>query len=318
MKTPINIIDDNDNEDDMQKLLVISCIFGDKFKKVYPSPLSINCFFFTNNIHLKKEIENKGWKYVFVDFPMSSCPITSSLQSKYIKFLVFLKDYPEFKKHKQILYFDHKVFIKKEEIVKLVSLSNESNNKYNIIIRKHESTRYSIWDEVNEAKKQERYNKNMKETIEFINNKLEKKEIVENVEICNTGLIFYNNYHEIMPLLNNIYNTCVSLQQPECQIIWAVLSQKYMDKIKLIDFHREINPLWKEPFMNINRCTIIHTNREFNILLIFVCFLFIIAAVYLMVYFTNYKFSKVNTEYVINIIQTSYKTIKNKFVKMFT
>ena len=308
-------INNIDNQEDVKNLLVISCIFGDKFKKVYPSPLSTNCFFFTNNVDLKREIESKGWKFVLVDFPLSKCPITSSLQSKYIKFLIFLNDYPEFKKYKQILYFDHKVFIKKEDIQKLVSLSNENNNKYNIIIRKHEEKRYNIWSEVDEAKKQERYNKNMKGTIEFINDKLKKKEIVENVEICNTGLIFYNNYDEIAPLLNSIYDTCINLQQPECQIVWAIFSQKYADQIKLIDFHQEINPLWKEPFMNRNIFTTIstkETNPWITMFLVFICFLFIIAIVYLVIYLTNYNVTHMNAVY------ASYKTIKNKFVRLFT
>ena len=75
----------------MDNLLVISCIFGFNFNKVHHSPDIKNSFFFTNNPILKNEIVNKGWNYIYVDKPISNDSIISSLQSKYIKFLEFLK-----------------------------------------------------------------------------------------------------------------------------------------------------------------------------------------------------------------------------------
>ena len=49
-------------------------------------------------------------------------------------------------------------------------------------------------------------------------------------------------------MLDDIYYTCMLQQQPECQIIWAIYSQKYLDKIKLIDFYNVVDPVWREPF----------------------------------------------------------------------
>jgi hypothetical protein len=251
---------------DKSNLLIISCIFGNKFLKVYPAPLLDNCYFFSNNNYLKDVVESKGWKFIFINFKLNDCSIISSLQSKYIKFLIFLNDLPLFKKYEYILYFDHKVFIKENHIDKLL----DNDNKYNIIIRKHEAYRKTIWSEVEEAKLQERYNKNMDKTIKLINDKINKKEISENVDICNTGLILYNNYNEILPMLYDIYNTCISLEQPECQIIWAIFSQNYLDKIKLIDFYNIIDPIWMEPSQNV-------TNNNDNIyFVIIILILFIL------------------------------------------
>jgi hypothetical protein len=223
------------------KLLIISCIFGNTFKNVYHAPLKENCYFFSNNIDIKQEVENKGWVYFFIDFILSDDSIISSLQSKYIKFLIFLNDFPLFKKYQSILYFDHKVYIKTNHINKLLRYNED------IIIRKHESYRKNIWSEVEEASKQERYMKNMDKTIKFINDKINNNEISENVQICNTGLILYNNYNDTKPMLQDIYNTCINLEQPECQIIWPIFSQKYSNKIKIIDFN-EIKPLWLDPY----------------------------------------------------------------------
>ena len=94
----------------------------------------------------------------------------------------------------------------------------------------------------------------MDKTLKLINQKINNNEIKNDVEICNTGLIMYinhNQYNELKFMLNNIYNTSVTLQQPECQILWAIYSQKYLNKIKLIDFHNVINPVWKEPFTSV-------------------------------------------------------------------
>ena len=84
-------------------------------------------YFFSNNESIKNEIESKGWKFYYIPFKLYDDNITSALQSKYIKFLQFLNDYPDFKKYKKILYFDHKVFIKKEHLTKLNSLANDKD-----------------------------------------------------------------------------------------------------------------------------------------------------------------------------------------------
>jgi hypothetical protein len=267
------------------KLLIISCFFGNSFTRVYHAPLETNCYFFSNNADLKNETESKGWNFIKVNFHQDTEILVSSLQAKYIKFLHFLNDYPEFKEYDQILYFDHKLYIKKEHIDTLKQISDDCN--CNIIIRKHEAKRIGIFAEIDESMLQERYKKNMDKTIDFVNNKLQNKEIEENVEICNTGLIYYKNYNEVMPLLNDVYNTCISLQQPQCQIIWAVLSQKYMDKIKTISFYDVVNPVWTEPFIvNDKKFTGIFFYLSIGIL-------FLLFFTYVFMYFSSLKsFSK--------------------------
>ena len=238
------------------EILIISCIFGKKFKKVYPAPIltPYKCLFFTNNPSLKKEIERKGWTPVFINMPLSDNSTVSSVQSKYIKFLQFLNNnrFKQLKeKYKQILYFDHKFQVFSQHINKLIDIcaNNETNtddNSTHIIIRETPTLKTSIWDEVNASKGQDRYKLGMNDTIALINNKIKNKEIQSNIRICNTGLIFYNNYTPVIPMLNQIYLACTTLMQPECQIFWAIYSQQYTDLIKTIPFPL-INPLWKCP-----------------------------------------------------------------------
>ena len=225
--------------------LIISCLFGKKFDKTYKAPLYTNCVFFTNNKNLKDEITQNGWTYVYVDFELSDDFIISSLQSKYIKFLIFLEDFSEFKKFTNIIYTDHKFNLLDNHIDKFFEIYN-CNKQSSIIIRKTPGNKTNIYDEINDAKSQERYVKSMNETIQLIENKVNLGEINTSIRISNTGIIFYHNYNTILPMLQNIYNSCIQLQQPECQIFWALYSQKYLDHIHQIEFF-ELNPVWKCP-----------------------------------------------------------------------
>ena len=183
---------------ELDNTLIVSGIFGKRFTKTYKAPLGKNCIFFTNNESLKDEIVNNGWMYIYIDFELTDDYIVSSLQSKYIKFLIFLEKYPEFKHFSNIIHTDHKFQLLDSHIQKLQNIYNSDNTKL-IVIRK-----------------------------------------------THTGIICYNNFSQIIPMLNDIYNTCIELQQPECQVFWAVYCQKYVEYIKQIEFD-EVNPLWKEP-----------------------------------------------------------------------
>ena len=108
---------------DKSNILIISCIFGNKFKKVYKAPLLENCYFFSNNNNIRKEVESNDWHFIFIDFKLVDDDIICSLQSKYIKYLIFLDNFPLLKKYKQILYFDHKIFIIEQHIINLIKIT---------------------------------------------------------------------------------------------------------------------------------------------------------------------------------------------------
>ena len=118
----------------MNNLLIISCIFGKQFKYVHPSPDNKNSYFFTNNKELKDEIINKGWNYFYVNKVLSDDTIISSLQSKYIKFLKFLDNFPQFQNAKTIIYFDHKENVSSASIDEIKLLINNNVDK-SLIIR---------------------------------------------------------------------------------------------------------------------------------------------------------------------------------------
>jgi hypothetical protein len=223
-------------------VLIISCFFGKSNVNINEAP-NKNCVFFSNNEKLRPIAENKRWKFIKVNLPLEDDYIECSLQSKYVKFLKFLNDFPQFKEFSKILYYDQKIHLKHEDVVKLLG-EVDKNKSYNIVIRNHDQN-WGVYEEARFASQQERYKKHMKETLEFVDSRLNKDGFTKESKVQLTGVILYNNYNDILPLTNEVYNTCMSLKQPECQIIWTVLSQKYIDKIKIID-HYYVNPERKD------------------------------------------------------------------------
>ena len=98
----------------------------------------------------------------------------------------------------------------------------------------------SIWDEVEEAKGQERYALSMPETIKFIERKIKNSEYTHKNRVMATGVILYKlgdqKYKDrILSLCHEVYSSCMELNQPECQIIWCLLSQRYNDFITKVE-----------------------------------------------------------------------------------
>lgn len=224
--------------------LIFSCVFGTKFKKVYNAPeTNHDCIFFTNNASLKEEIETKGWVYYYINHELTNDYLISSVQAKYIKFLVFLNDFPELKKYDHYMYFDHKYMIKKSNIDILLKDIESNKDKYAIL---RETPRTTIQQEINAAMGQERYKKNMHKTKHLIEELVKSNKIKQEVKIRATGMIIYINYKPLQEMLKKIYDTSIELQQPECQILWAVFAQDFEKYIKGIPWN-EISIINKIP-----------------------------------------------------------------------
>jgi len=220
---------------------VISCYFGKNKTGVYEAPLDADCFFFSNNRDLKSIAQKSGWNFIFVeDMPISAEPRVASLQSKFIKFLQFEKSLINWKLAEPILYFDHKFKVKSEHIGLLQDLCGTE-----ILIRNTPKEKLSIQDEINAALRQKRYAEVMHETIQWINAKITKEKLSPNNRIMNTGLMLYADVEKAQKLCNEVYEACWLIGQPECQIIWGLLSQPFEGLITRIEWN-DLDILWKE------------------------------------------------------------------------
>jgi len=212
---------------------VVSCIFGRDYLYVYPAPKGIECHFFTNSKAIRNEVIKKDWKYHFINFPLSDDFAVSSLQSKYIKFLQFIKHkrFQKFELFEYIIYVDHKVKLEEHHVSDLLM-----RTKQPVLIRKTLRLKDKIWDEVIDAMGQERYRRFMPPTIEYINRKL-KNGYSENARVCNTGLIVYKAREGVVKkLVDEVYRDLISIGTSECQIIWALVTQKYAEVIQTIEW----------------------------------------------------------------------------------
>jgi hypothetical protein len=225
---------------------VVGCIFGAKFRTVYPAVKNYDAYFFTNNPEIKETIEKAGWKYIFVDLPLSDDYAVSTLQSKYIKFLQFLKNenYSFLNKYNKIVYSDHKLELKDYHIEYLLEYIGDKE----IMVRDHPQPRNNIWEEVGLAMFQERYLRFMPQTIDYIRQKITEGYSEKPYGCdCATTLILYNiGNHKVIKLTDEVYNDLTKLGTPECQIIWAILGQKYVDIIKVIPWN-SMDIKWEEP-----------------------------------------------------------------------
>ena len=214
---------------------IISCYFGKRETSIHPAPQNFDCYFFSNNKKLKAVAEKMGWEFLLIkNEELTADYHLSSLQSKYVKFLQFDKCLINWEKDESILYFDHKFIVdfsvisEVVEQCKLDALMFNSNVVYG-----------NIQDEINEALPQKRYAKSMAKTIAWIDSLVEKQAYSYENSITLTGFIFYKNVKKMTPLCDEVYRACMKLDQPECQIIWSVLSQKLggrVTKMNITDF----------------------------------------------------------------------------------
>lgn len=211
---------------------ILSCYFGKKEIDIHPAPLCRNCIFFSNNRDYAESAREKGWVFEYVSKLISDDSLVCSIQSKYIKFLGFLNDFPKYQDFSNILYFDHNLEVLESHVVQMMDYHLHSGKS--ICIRAHENlARTSVWDEIWEAGAQERYALNMDKTVVFVRNLGG-----EFGKVCNTGLILYRNDDRILSFLKEVYETCIILEQPCCQIFWSVFSPKYSEFIHTIPFRQ--------------------------------------------------------------------------------
>lgn len=221
---------------DVSYPLAISCLFGEDKFDVYRAPLAdrSSCLFFSNNPAIAAHAERRGWTACMLDLPPASDPLVLSLYSKYVKFLAFLSE-PRFqwvadRPDKGLLYFDHKFRMRRSDIRRIVARAKGVE----LLVRSTPKLKTSIWDEIAAAQKQERYARNMPRTRAYVEDMLAKGYSAD-ARICATGLIYMQDPLAAATLFRPIYEACVTLQQPECQIFWALHAQDFADRIRIVE-----------------------------------------------------------------------------------
>lgn len=232
----------------MRSPVIFSCLFTSGHFDIHKAPVGYRCIFFTNCSFVAKKAAMKGWEPCKLNVPEGKNDLENSLISKRIKFLNVLKSREvcglDLNLTDGVLVFDHKFMVKTRHVRRIV----ESTGGKKVVIRATPRVKSSIWDEVEEAERQERYRHSMPETIQFIQNQILRGFNADTL-ICNTGLIYYADIDFALPLADLVIDACDQLQQPECQIFWAIFSQSFSAEIKVLDWRAaQVADLqWKDP-----------------------------------------------------------------------
>jgi len=224
--------------------LNLSCIYGKEFSYVYPAPTIGRSIFISNNPDLENEVQSMDWEFLLdekqvltEDYRISSC------QAKYVKFLQCLKDYSPLNGFSEILYFDHKFRVTDEHIR---WLRGNTAPDAALLLRKTPKHKGSVFDEVKAALRQPRYVETMPQTQNWIHEKVSTPDYSSDVRIMKTGLLYYKDQKSVRGLLDDVFHTTWKLEQPECQILFAILFQRYKEVIQVVEWS-DLEPDWETP-----------------------------------------------------------------------
>jgi len=207
------------------------------------APENRDCYVFSNNPGLEQAAIDAGWKFIFVDVPLSDDSAESSFQTKYVKFLQFLNDpkYSYFKKYDRIIIADHKIELQDKHINQIIEVQNKP-----ILIRDYPDVRNNIFEEAALSFLQERYRRFGSQTMHYLWRKLNEgyEEDCKGRPVCWTSLISYcPGDPKVKQFLDELYADLTHIGTSQCQIVWFMVSQKYTDIIQIIP-RKDIAPEW--------------------------------------------------------------------------
>jgi len=211
---------------------IISGYYGARLSGVYPAPKKTDCYFFSNNADVGRRAEQAGWNFMYDDVPLTSDYRIASLQSKKPKFLQFDLTHIDFDVSQSILYFDHKFCVQQEHVEQLELLCRSD-----MLVTNTKKEKICIQDEINECINQPRYRETMHQTLAWARHKIYNENYSPYNRIMRTGMLLYARVSAMQPLCDEVYDTCWLLGQPECQIIWGILSQRYELNLTRVDYN---------------------------------------------------------------------------------
>lgn len=239
------------------KLLVASCLFtaNPVVSRVYKAPRHCgwDCIFFSNSRTVGQIAARAGWQYHPLYAPSTGSELTYALASKQVKFLGFLGDQFTreescFGSYTHVIYHDHKILLAAEHVRALLALM-EANPDKQIFNFQTPRQKDSLFAEVAAAQHQHRYLENMGSTLQFIGDLLMSDSATSKDCITRTGVLAYRVTPEVRYVTRIIQSACSTFQQPECQILWSLMTQRHRDLIhtETWDTPAWNPPLWQAP-----------------------------------------------------------------------
>ena len=206
-------------------LAYYTCFFGNdnSVANIIPDvpSLSYHCYFFSNNKKTLKRLPN-SWIPVFVDIPIKNTPGENAMDSKLLK--VCPHRFPELRGYRYTLYFDSKLFIDEESVLKNIEKMEYTN--YLMLLNKHSFIKSSVWHEYSEAMTQERYRVDSEKYKEYIFKQQQRGLSVISDVHYETGAIIRKS-SPLTEEIGELWYNHIQATGCECQISFFFVKQIY-------------------------------------------------------------------------------------------
>lgn len=194
--------------------------------KIPPLPSEIyDCYFYTNNKNMYKELEGTKWKVIFVDRETTDDLIESNLVGKFFKVLPYQLN--ELKNYDYTCYLDTK--LEKLNINFIEKLIEEKfiNDDYALLLREHPFIKNNVYEELYVSMSQPRYQMQRIRYIDYINNQLERGLSSTTKHHSTCHLLIRNMKHRRMIDFNNVWYNHIQVCGIQDQISFFFVKQLF-------------------------------------------------------------------------------------------
>ena len=224
-------------------LAFYTCYFGGDFnysKLIPPIPsLQYDCYYFTNNHDIYRQLENTQWKRIFMDnIPIHNCHVKDNMSAKELRVcphrFEILRDYT------YLCWLDSKVQIHEHKVLELIP-TLENSDKI-IALSKHDRSNEfsSVWDEFHLAMIYDKYRLEKDKNMAYITRQLENG-FSEKIDVHFCSTVTLKKKCDKMIEFDELWYSHIQECGIECQISLSFIQQKYIDYICVL----EPKNIWK-------------------------------------------------------------------------
>ena len=185
-------------------LAFYTCFYGSNNNNAFRIPeipsTNYDCYYFTNNKDIMKELENTKWIGIYDNKPVTDDLIESCMYGKYVKGLPCHNSILQ--KYDYTCFLDSKLDKVSETFVENMIDKYFVKESYALLLREHVFLKGYIWDEYNESMKQERYRKESARYYAYIQKQLSKGLKETTSYHCQCGFLIRNMKHPVINQIN--------------------------------------------------------------------------------------------------------------------
>jgi len=215
-------------------LAFYTCFYGANTNiafKIPELPSDIyDCYYYTNNKDLLKEIKKTKWKGIYDEKSVSTDSNISTMQGKYVKTLPHNLD--AIKNYDYTCFLDSKLGKLSEAFILNLIEEHFIQGSYALLLREHEFIKdANVWNEFNASMGQERYRNESDRIKAYIYGQVEKGGVEQTDKHCQCGLLVRNMKHPKTPEINEKWYAHIEECGIQDQISFFFVKQHFKEYI---------------------------------------------------------------------------------------